>query len=492
MHLAISLEELRRLLAQPLTENISRVLKEWRAREGLSQTEAAIRLGISVRTLQGWELGRPMPYPQLLQGAVGIRTHVTDPYGLELSEFPKELAEFINFVGGDHIDKAWQKVARKLRSPEAQSLFDDRFYFHEQWLRFTRGPLAFHLDVSDMLAVRAASLIGGINRARKSLSRSGANRLRGMVMHNLKPAGDIRHIEHEIRCATHFGRKRFKVTFAELEGLGKFDLLVSTPSGEIEVECKTITRDTGSQVKTEITVQLAETFNTVISKKAPVDDSGLFVMALKKPSADCKHLAQQLNNALQSNRATCVDGTDFSLQFLPRPSWQDLLNSGHILDLKAQISADPSLSEDEDAHCVTQLQDQVIGLVIRPHKATTVVQRIIDVIKEGADQCTGKRAGVVWLHFVGMAEGIFLTLAEFASQRGVGLNAMVSKVLNSDGSSTDRSHLHSVRFSAGPSAIMRSPGLDRNLIITKAVSVGAKVYEVPNPQCRFPNIGDLE
>jgi hypothetical protein len=140
---------------------------------------------------------------------------------------------------------------------------------------------------------------------------------------------------------------------------------------------------------------------------------------------------------------------------------------------------------------VTQLRDGVIGLVIRPHKPTTTIARIIDVIKDGADQCTGEKPSVVWLHFVGMTEEIFLTLAEFASQKGAGLNAIVSKVLHSDGSSTDRSHVQSVRFSAGPSAINRSPALGPNLIITKAVSVGAKMYEVLNPLCRFPSIGDL-
>jgi transcriptional regulator with XRE-family HTH domain len=485
------LEELRKLLAQPPTDDISRTLKEWRTREGISQTEAAIRLGVSARTLQGWELGRPMPYPQLLRGVVGIRARVTDRYGVELSEFPRELAEFIGFIGGHNIDKAVRKLDRKVASPEAQLLFGDRFYFHEQWARFTKGALPFHLDVSDVLAVRAASFIGGINRLRRSLSSSGANRLRTMVLDNLRPDRDIRQIEHEIRCATHFGRKGFKVTFADLEGLGKFDLLVEAASGEIEVECKTITQDTGSQIKTEITVQLAETFNAAISKQAPVNESGLFVMTLRKPSADCKHLAQQLKNSLGSNRATCFDGTDFSLQFLPRPAWQSLLNSGHIPSLRTQISADPSLSEDEEAHCVTQLQDQVIGLVIRPHKSTTITQRIIDVIKDGADQCTGKRASVVWLHFVGLTEGIFLSLAEFSSQKSAGLNAIVSKVLHSDASSTDRSHVQCVRFSAGPSAISRRPALASNLILTKAVSVGGRVYEVPNPRCRFPNVADL-
>jgi transcriptional regulator with XRE-family HTH domain len=487
--MTILLEELRKLLAQPPAEDGARVLKAWRAQEGLSQTEAAIRLGVSARTLQGWELGRPMPYPQLLQRAVGIRAQVTDRYGLELSEFPREFAEFIGFIGGDHIDKSVRKVGRKIGSPEARLLFEDRFYFHEQCVRFAEDPV--HLDVSDVLAVRAASLIGGINRLRRSLSSSGATRLRAMVLDNLKPDRDIRQIEHEIRCSTHFGRKGFKVTFADLEGLGKFDLLVETPSGEVEVECKTITRDTGSQIKTEITVQLSEIFDAAVSRQTPVNESGLFVMTLKKPSANCKHLARQLKDALQSNGARCFDGSDFSLQFLPRPKWQDLLNSGHVLDLRAQISADPSLSEDEDAHCVTQLQDRIIGLVIRPHKSTTINERIIDVIKDGADQCTGKKACVVWLHFVGLTEELFLTLAEFSSQKGVGLNAIVSKVLHSDTSSTDRSHVQCVVFSAGPNAISRRPALGPNLIITKGVSVGGKVYAVANLRCRFPNVADL-
>ena len=46
------------------------MLKNWRSQERLSQSEAADRLRVSVRTLQGWELGRPMPYPQLLQTAI--------------------------------------------------------------------------------------------------------------------------------------------------------------------------------------------------------------------------------------------------------------------------------------------------------------------------------------------------------------------------------------------------------------------------------------
>ena len=38
-----------------------KTLKEWRERKGLTQADAAKKLGISVRTLQNWEIARNMP-----------------------------------------------------------------------------------------------------------------------------------------------------------------------------------------------------------------------------------------------------------------------------------------------------------------------------------------------------------------------------------------------------------------------------------------------
>jgi DNA-binding transcriptional regulator YiaG len=37
-------------------------MREWRERENLSQSEAALRLHISKRTLQEWEQGRAAPH----------------------------------------------------------------------------------------------------------------------------------------------------------------------------------------------------------------------------------------------------------------------------------------------------------------------------------------------------------------------------------------------------------------------------------------------
>jgi putative transcriptional regulator len=41
-------------------------LKSWRNRKGLSQSQAARVLGVSVRTLQNWEQGRNVPSADVL------------------------------------------------------------------------------------------------------------------------------------------------------------------------------------------------------------------------------------------------------------------------------------------------------------------------------------------------------------------------------------------------------------------------------------------
>jgi transcriptional regulator with XRE-family HTH domain len=121
MAMHMSVPEMRELLATSASQEIPALLKGWRDEASLSQAEAAALLGVSVRTLQGWELGRPMPYPQLIQHAVEVRRG--QRFGLVQSEFPKEFAEFIDFVGGNNLDGALRKVERKLAplSPQAQS-----------------------------------------------------------------------------------------------------------------------------------------------------------------------------------------------------------------------------------------------------------------------------------------------------------------------------------------------------------------------------------
>jgi transcriptional regulator with XRE-family HTH domain len=484
------IEKFQALLAQPTTD-LPRVLKGWRIQEGLSQTEAASQLGVSVRTLQGWESGRPMPYPGLVQRALIGTTRPKEQYSLGQSDFPKEFAEFIDFVGANSLDKAVRKVERKLASLAAstRSIFGDRYYFHGQWVRFTES--SFQLDVLDPVAVRSASLIAGINRVKRSLASQAARRLRAMVLDNLRPDRDVRQIEHEIRCLIHFGRRGFHMKFADLEGIGTFDLLVTTPTEIIEVECKTVTEDTGSQIKSEMTVNLSDCFQKMVWKKSPATESGICVLTFRKPTDQCKNLALQLKNALGSGASQSEGTADFSFEFLPRPRWQELLDAGQMFDLQQHILLDPDVKG--YAHCVTKTQNTVAGLVLRPHRPTLLSERILGVIKEGADQCSREKPCAVWLHFVGFAEAEFLALAEYSMDgRGRGLNAIVANALHPSASSTDRTHVKFVRFSVNGAELSRYPTLAPDLVMARGVSTGGAIYDVPNTFCRFPNLGETE
>jgi len=52
------------------SRNVSELLKHWRAHTRLSQSQAAELLDVNLRTFQGWEAGRDMPYPTILEFAV--------------------------------------------------------------------------------------------------------------------------------------------------------------------------------------------------------------------------------------------------------------------------------------------------------------------------------------------------------------------------------------------------------------------------------------
>ena len=91
-----------------------------------------------------------MPYPSLLERGVNIIARAADPYSLVQSEFPREFAEFVDFVGSNDLDQALRKVYRKLGalSEQARLLFGDRYFFHKQVMRFADGSPPFQLNLS--------------------------------------------------------------------------------------------------------------------------------------------------------------------------------------------------------------------------------------------------------------------------------------------------------------------------------------------------------
>jgi hypothetical protein len=401
------------------------------------------------------------------------------------SAFPREFAEFVEFVGAERLQKALTKVETKLKalSKQSRSLYGDRYYFQYEFMRLTHGPVPFRLVASDLRSVRTASVVAGINRIRRSLTPEGASHLREMLLDNLKPDRDFRQIEHEIRCWTHFRRRGFAVRLEDLSGLGNFDLLLGTPSGEFEVECKTITEHAGYPIKIDLNVRLAEAFRKTVDRIGDFPETGLFELTLKKPPEGIRRFEEQLQAALNA-RSHVVEKEDFQLVFQPRPDWQHILDAGHSSDAQRRVLSDESLGD--DGKMVVLVGGRYIGLVIRAHRPTTLRESVVEVIKHGADQCSGTRPAMVWLHFVYMDQEFFSTLTELSRDgRGLGLNSIVAEAMHPGARSRDRTHMERVRFSAAPSSLSHRLALQPDLLVGRAVSVEGIMYDVPLPRSRF-------
>jgi hypothetical protein len=235
---------------------------------------------------------------------------------------------------------------------------------------------------------------------------------------------------------------------------------------------------------------ISDAFDRKVTRAIPVAESGLFTLKLNKPVASCKDLPRQLTKALESETPTSHYGTDFTLSFSPRPDWQRLLNSDRWPELNRQIRQDPD--DGDYARSIVIAAGIILALDVRPHAPSDLNGCLIETLKKAADQCSGKNAGVIWLHFAGFPEEEIGQLFEFSlNGKGAGLNVTVAEVLHPSMSSTDRSHIQRVRFSGDRRDLVHHPVFASNLVLGRAVSWGGACYDVPNPLGRFLTMIDV-
>jgi hypothetical protein len=406
-------------------------------------------------------------------------------------DFAAEFASFARYVGEQDLHRATRKVMHKLSllDPAPRRLFGTRYFFHEQMEQFTDGPQPFYLDTSVQRAVRATTFIAGVNRARLATSDLAAVRLRKMILDNLKPDRDMRQIEHEFRAYIHLRQKFGNVSFADLEGAGKFDLRCVSGDTEVEVECKTVSEDTGNPIKNEMVVNLSQTFLNIVHKRLPVDESGVFSLQFKNEPGASKAILQEFKTAMSSRFAGHADCKDATIEFLPRPSWTQAAETMTPGALQNLLRNDPDVGE---SHCFTKVAGKMLALALKTTKTNTLPQRVVRVLKDAADQLSGTRCSLVWLHFVGFAEQELRTLAEFSMNgAGGGLNALVADAISPSASSKDRSHVNRVRFTGEPAGLERRSTTTETSLI-QITSLGGFAYDVPNPRAKMTLPSTLE
>lgn len=93
-------------------EKVMERLLELRERHGLSQEDAAHKVGITTRQWQRWETGESMPYPRNLDA-------VASRFGISVADFFDEPADISVDVGQlDRIESKLDEILSLLRDPE--------------------------------------------------------------------------------------------------------------------------------------------------------------------------------------------------------------------------------------------------------------------------------------------------------------------------------------------------------------------------------------
>ena len=401
------------------------------------------------------------------------------------TEFPAEFANFVTYVGAYEVQRAVDKVIRKLASfgTTPRKVFGTRYFFHEEVARYTDNSQPFQLDIRSASAIRVASFIAGTNRARLTLTENEADHFRGMILDNMKPDRDFRQIEHEIRTYIHFRQKGHDVKFADLGRAGAYDFLCTSGSESFEVECKTVSHDTGNPVKNETLANFAHLFISLVANHDRGLASGIFVMRFDSEPKASNAAVAALKSILSDASFKPTVYQNGSITFLSRPHWDGCTNRLTRPAIQEMTESDPDVT---GYHCFTKSGDNIVGLTLVPNKQSELVERVSTALKKAADQLSGKRASIIWLHFVDLPERDFLAIAQFAMDgQGRGLNALVSNALVGRGTK-DRNHVNAVMFSAEAESITHRPALDRELILGKAASISGPVYYAKNSYARFP------
>jgi hypothetical protein len=242
------------------------------------------------------------------------------------------------------------------------------------------------------------------------------------------------------------------------------------------LSAKTVTENTGEQIKTDLLVGLSEMFQKTLQSADATTDSGIYTLTLSKSPDLCGNLHLALQNALVSSSLP-LSTEDFTLSFAAKPEWDDVKTAEIVVrDLEAQ----------SHRWFGARFGSKMLGLVLRPHKPNNLSQKIVSTLKEAADQCSGARPSLLWLHLIGHREEEFLKVAEFSQKGdGAGLNVIVARVLHPRASQTDRSHVYKIRFSAEAATLTQKPILDAQRLIQRANSLNGLCYDVPNPLCRY-------
>ena len=174
---------------------------------------------------------------------------------LNFLEFHKPYLRFLGLVGcatwSDRLKQVHQAIAGNIYAKEHLEAENELCFRLEElahiWERSGRFPLTLrkkrHLFFTMAFIAQTVSLFDAVDEAS---GRQLIRRIVGAIKNNPE---DVRALQVELATATHFLKNGHKVTFPDLNGDERFDLLLHEFGGrDVEIECKFISTDKGKKI----------------------------------------------------------------------------------------------------------------------------------------------------------------------------------------------------------------------------------------------------
>jgi hypothetical protein len=162
----------------------------------------------------------------------------------------------------------------------------------------------------------AAQVLSIIDHSSKDEATKLIQRIRGAF----KNPEDMRAIQLELMGATHFVQSGHTVIWPEMEGLGRFDILVKDIGANgLEVECKSISEDKGRKVHRREALEFHHLVKQGLQSLSRGLQSGISVVLTIPERLPAMHIQRQtlakqvINAVLMSQNATLNDGSDIRI-----------------------------------------------------------------------------------------------------------------------------------------------------------------------------------
>lgn len=244
----------------------------------------------------------------------------------------------------------------------------------------------------------AAQMLSIMDHSSKIEATKLVQRVRGAF----KNPDDMRAIQLEIMAATHFVLRGHSISWPEMEGLGRFDLLVKDlGTNGLEVECKSISEDKGRKIHRREAFEfhhLVKSGLQILSRKLQSGISVVLTLPERLPVMykQKKDLAKRVTNAvIASQNIILDDGSDI------RVSEFDMNALGIV---ETENGASISREAIDQVTATKNRESMILGnrkgaivFVLQSRQDDTMLEYVFDTVSESAKNQFSKSRPALFL-----------------------------------------------------------------------------------------------